>query len=633
MKGIKVLAKNAEEAIVKLRQAAQREKRGMLYVIVRRYFWWLFWVLLCVAVATLGRNTAAAGVMFAIPLGLKLAARFLRTAPGLVAVAGLLAWAVCLGACQLPKVHHFLDVTTYKFVSGNGAIVIPHSKDVVRLYAQDDFYIGDYLKKTGQTVRPGEKLLVADLSREVKQLMEMQQSLQPKEAYTDYLLAENRRKREEAKLQMKVNALKQQQVAFEKRQFDRPSAEGLSMVEAHRKLLEKRLISQKEFAALERDYEQLKSAQERLAVQREVLDLDLSDPAGTDLFDSRYAFERAQADQLRYRTESNREWLKRIAFVAAPSGESNAFLTRLLQEPGGLGRPASAQHPASPEQSPDATHWDKNSESSPKARKGAPRSLAQLSPSVGDRDPWSYYGTVSDPSSALDAQQFEREHFASLGTGDGTYDFGSHYYDPRWQAPDRKHNPEDTKEWEEGEIIYLAGSRSSNQVRRGELVAEIWKGEKRKRIGISLPRSKMVGIDIGTPVNFLLDEEVGDFDSVVYGKVVKIRQYPDRDTFWIEAGDLAVMGKDKALADYPIGLSGNYRIGLRPITHKEKYLKVKDEAQDFRTMCSSVWRYLLDYARHMAGEDFVPEPPKDSPTSPTDEAPAGGFPHNPIAKK
>ena len=632
MNGIKVLAKNAEEAIVRIRETAVKEKRGVLYVVVKRYFWWLFWILLCLTVAALGRSPAAAGIMLAVPVGLKLAIRFLRTAPGLVAVAALLAWAAYLGACQFPKVHHFLDVTTYKFVSGSGAIVVPHSKDVVRLYAQDDFYIGDYLKKTGQTVRPGERLLVADLSREVKQLMEMQQSLQPKEAHTDYLLAENRRKREEAKLQLKLNDLRQQQVAFETRQFEKPSTDGLSMMEAHRKLLEKRLISQTEFAALEKSYEQLKSEQQRLAVQRESLDLDVSNPAGTELFDSRYALERAQVDQLRYRTESNREWLKRVAFVSAPTGESNAFLTQLLREPEGLGRPARAERPARPEPAPGATHWDKNQEPSPKARKGAPRSLAHLSPSVGDRVPWSYYGMVSDSATDLDARQFEREHFASLGAGDGPRDFGGHYYDPRGPDPDRKDNAQDAQEWQEGEIIYLAGSRSSSQVRRGELVAEIWKGEKRKRIGLALPRAKMVGIDIGTPVNFLLDEEVGDFDSVVYGKIVKIRQYPDQDTFWIEAGDLAVMGQDKTLADYPLGLSGNYRIGLRPVTHKEKYLKVKGEARDFRTMCSSVWRYLANYARHMAGEDFVPEPPKDSPPPPDEKTPAREVFH-PIAKK
>jgi hypothetical protein len=162
--------------------------------------------------------------------------------------------------------------------------------------------------------------------------------------------------------------------------------------------------------------------------------------------------------------------------------------------------------------------------------------------------------------------------------------------------------------WSHGELIYLAGSRSSSQVKRGELVAEIWVGERRKRIGLELPRGKMVGIEIGSPVNFMLDEEVGDFDAVVYCRVKKIRS-GSGSSFWIEAGSLTVAPDGKTLDDFPVGLAGNYRIGLHPISHREKYLKIKDEAQSLGAMWDSLREYLSRYLQREAGEDFIATPP------------------------
>jgi hypothetical protein len=163
--------------------------------------------------------------------------------------------------------------------------------------------------------------------------------------------------------------------------------------------------------------------------------------------------------------------------------------------------------------------------------------------------------------------------------------------------------------WSCGKLVHLAGSRSSSQVRRGDLVAEIWVGEQRKRIGLELPRAKMVGVEIGSPVNFMLDEEVGDFGAVVHGRIEKIQSTRGSDNFWIEAGGLAVVGEESSLGDFPIGLAGNYRIGLHPISHKEKYLKIRAEARSLGEMWSALRQYATAYVRREAGEDFVADPP------------------------
>ena len=147
-------------------------------------------------------------------------------------------------------------------------------------------------------------------------------------------------------------------------------------------------------------------------------------------------------------------------------------------------------------------------------------------------------------------------------------------------------------------------------MRRGDLVAENWVGAQRKRIGLELPRGKMVGVEIGSPVNFMLDEEVGGFDAVIFGRIEKIRSGSGSGNFWIEVGDLTVPAKGKSLEDFAVGLAGNYRIGLHPVSHKEKYLKVKDEAQSLGEMWDSLVGYIGRYARRETGEDFIASPPQ-----------------------
>ena len=594
MKPLKVFAKSAEEAIVKIRETAEKEKRGALYIIVRRHFWWLLWTCLCGCVAWLAQRPGTALVMAAVPLALLVAVRLMRTAVGLVALTALLAWAIFTAACQAPKVHHFLDLTTYKFVTGSEAIVIPYSGDVVRLYAQDDFYIGDHLKKVGQNVTPGERILVADMSREVGKLAEMEQAVRPQAAYAEYLLSQNRRKMEEARIRAKLSAAKQRQLAFERAQFEKPSRQGQSLLATYRKLVEKGLMSQQEFAGIEKEYERLKSEQEQIGWEMKLLALDVDRPEGTEVFQKQHEFESARVELLKYRTESQREWLRNVAFVTAPNGESYASLSELLREPEDAGdgrRSKPVRGPAAPFPGDPGLATAPNGSLMTLASNGY---LGHRPDERPDSVPWLNRRSKGDKAAV-------------------------------------------ERTWSEGELIYLAGSRSSSQVKRGELVAEIWTGQKRKRIGISIPRSKMVGINLGTPVNFLLDEEVGDFDSVVYGKVKKIRQYPDRDTFWLEAGDLKVMGGERELEEFPIGLSGNYRIGLRSISHKEKYLKVKGEAASLKDIWSSVWQHLVAYTRHVAGEDFIAEPPTQDgePESrpPSEEVPLENVFFAPIARR
>ena len=116
-------------------------------------------------------------------------------------------------------------------------------------------------------------------------------------------------------------------------------------------------------------------------------------------------------------------------------------------------------------------------------------------------------------------------------------------------------------------------------------------------------------------VVLLLDEEVGDFGAVVVGRVEKIQSGSGSKNFWIEAGSLSVADKDKTLDDFPVGLAGSYRIGLHPVSHKEKYFKIKDEAQSLGEMWDSVGDYLGNYARRQAGEDFIVSPPPAEETS------------------
>ena len=120
----------------------------------------------------------------------------------------------------------------------------------------------------------------------------------------------------------------------------------------------------------------------------------------------------------------------------------------------------------------------------------------------------------------------------------------------------------------------------------------------------------MVGVEIGSPVNFMLDEEVGDFDAVVFGRVEKIGSGSGSKNFQIEAGSLTVPAKGKTLDDFAVGLAGNYRIGLHPVSHKEKYLKIKDEARSLGDMWDSLLGYIGQYARREAGEDFIVLPPQ-----------------------
>ena len=47
MNEIRVLAKSAEEAIVRIRQRATLTERGSRYLLVRRYFWWVVWIFVC----------------------------------------------------------------------------------------------------------------------------------------------------------------------------------------------------------------------------------------------------------------------------------------------------------------------------------------------------------------------------------------------------------------------------------------------------------------------------------------------------------------------------------------------------------------------------------------------------------
>ena len=301
--------------------------------------------------------------------------------------------------------------------------------------------------------------------------------------------------------------------------FEREVPNAESALDGYRKLLERGLILQREFHDIEREYERLKTSHEQIGLQERQLSAELGDDGG-DVLEKEYRYEKAQTDFLKFRTQSQREWLTHLAYVAAPVHSRDSKSGQVL----GTG------------------------------------------PAGMDLD-------------------------AEAGTGLATVS-----NEPGWNR---------------GELIYLAGSRSTSQVRRGELVAEIWVGAQRKRIGLELPRAKMVGIEIGSPVNFMLDEEVGDFDAVVYGRVERIRSGSGSENFWIEAGSLTVAGKDKTLADFPIGLAGSYRIGLHPISHKEKYLKIKDEAQSLGAMWDSLRDYFRSYLRREAGEDFIASSPRE----------------------
>ena len=521
MNEIRVLAKSAEEAIVKIRDRAFLAERGRRYLLVRRNFWWVVWVFVCLGIALAAGHPFVALTLLVAPLASRVLSRLLKSAYGLVLLAAIVAIVVYQVVSVVPKISRFLEGATYKFVSGDGARIVPHSSDMVRLYAQDDFFISARLKSEGQTIYPGERLLIADFAKEVVELAQLEEEVRPREAYVDLLLSQHLRERQQASTELQVRTLERQQIGFEREQFERQAASGESALEGYRKLFERGLILEREFRDVEREYERLKTSHEQLGLEERQLSAELGDGEGGDVLEQEYRYEKAQTDFLKFRTQSQREWLTHLAYVAAPSHSRDRTKSGQV-----LGR----------------------------------------SPAGAD----------------LDA-----EAIAGLTTASN--------------APG----------WNHGELIYLAGSRSTSHVRRGELVAEIWVGEQRKRIGLELPRAKMVGIEIGSPVNFMLDEEVGGFDSVVHGRVERIRSGSGSENFRIEVGSLTVAGKDKTLDDFPVGLAGSYRIGLHPISHREKYLKIKDEAQSLGAMWDSLRDYLRRYLRREAGEDFIASPPRE----------------------
>jgi multidrug resistance efflux pump len=514
MDEIRVLAKSAEEAIGKIRDRAFLAHRGSRYVVVRRNFWWVVWALVCLGIALgLGRPLAAV-VLVVIPLSFRFLGRLLKSVYGLLLLALVVAFTMYQLVTMVPKIGRFLEGTTFKFISGDGARIIPHSGDVVRLYAQDDFFIGARLKTEGETVYPGERLLIADFAKEVVELAQLQEQVRPREAYVDLLLSQHLRERRQTRTELKVRELERQQVGFEKEQFESQTPGDASTLDAYRKLLGRGMISKREFREVEREYERLKTSHAQLGLKERQLSAELGGGKTSNVLEQEFRYEKAQTDFLKFRTESQREWLTHLAYVAAPGRAKDRDRANggvLDANPGGV-------------------------------------ALSKLSESM-------------EPG------------------------------------------------WSHGELIHLAGSRSTSQVKRGQLVAEIWVGTRRKRIGLELPRAKMVGVEIGSPVNFMLDEEVADFDAVVYGRVEKIRAGSGSTNFWIEAGSLTVAAVDRTLDDFPVGVAGSYRIGLHPISHKEKYLKIKDDAQSLGAMFDSLLAYLSRYLQREAGEDFIAEPP------------------------
>jgi len=601
MNKIKVFAKNAGEAITKIRKEAAEERKGTLYVLLKRHFFWIFWAFMCAFVAFGSGRPDTGAFMMAAPILLLLAIRLLKTAPGIILLAAGLAYGLYLVSAQVPRAQKFLEGTTYKFVSGKGAVIIPDGKDVVRLYAQDDFYAGDYMKKTGDTVRPGDLLIIANLSREIQQLEDDKRALEPRQAYLEHLLAENHRteaehKREQkrTRLQMKMNTLSRQQVAFEKKRFEKPTKENNSMMDAYRRLLKKGLISQQDFFELEKEYRRLEKDYKRLEVENELLAVEKTDAEEMRVLEKKYQFERANVEHLMARLRSKKQWLKQIVFVTAPGAETNSTFGKLLAPdpvPGLSG-------PANDSENHNGQGTAQNSANDSAALR------AQLA-STGLLSPWNGHVLQVSYHPEIDPWKLQPDRAPARKKGNGRY----HKVPRKSESAGLQKSLE--RPWSDGEIIYLAGSRSSNFIRRGELVAEIWTGQKRRRIGLELLRSKMVGIKVGTMVNFLMDEEVGDIDSVLYGTIAKIRQYPDEETFWIESSDLKLFGGERNLEQYPLGLAGNFRIGIRSITHKEKYLKVKGEAKSIGEMVDGLRDYLVKYVKHMTGEDFIAESSKE----------------------
>ena len=508
MNEIRVLAKSAEEALVRIRKRAVLTQRGSRYLMVRRYFWWMVWVFVCLALAVVASRPLMALALVAAPLAFRLVSRLLKSAYGLVLLAAVVAFGLYQIVAVVPKISRFLEGTSYKFISGDGARIIPHSGDVVRLYAQDDFFIGARLKSEGDTCRPGERLLIADFAKEAVELAQLEEQVRPREAYVDLLLSQHLRERQQTRTELQVQTLERELIGFEKEQFERQAASGESTLEKYRDLLNQGLISQREFSDIEREYERLKTSHEQMGLQERHLSSVLGGDKPSDVLEQEYRYEKAQTDFLKFRTESHRQWLPHLAYVATP------------------GRSADQSGPAQDLMPDDGT---------------APK---------------------SEPS------------------------------------------------WTRGTLLHLAGSRSTAHVRRGDLVAEIWAGAQRKRIGLELPRGKMLGVEIGSPVNFMLDEEVGGFDAVIFGRIEKIRSGSGSQNFWIEVGGLTVPAKDKTLEDFAVGLAGNYRIGLYPVSHKEKYLKIKDEAQSLGEMWDSLTGYIGRYARRETGEDFMASPPR-----------------------
>ena len=513
MNEIRVLARSAEEAIGKIRERIFLAHRGSRYVLVRRNFWWIVWVFVCVGIALGVARPLAALALLLIPLSFRYLGRLLKSVYGLLLLALVVALVLYQIVAVVPKVSRFLEGTTFKFVSGDGARIIPHTGDIVRLYAQDDFFIGARLKSVGETIYPGERLLIADFAKEVVELARLQEEVRPREAYVDLLLSQHLRERRQTSTELKVRELERKQVGFEKEQFEAQAPGDASTLDAYRQLLDRGLISKREYRQVEREYERLKTSHAQLGLKERQLSAELGDGEKGNVLEQEYRYEKAQTDFLKFRTESQREWLTHLAYVAAPGQARD------------------------------------------RARSGE----------------------------ALATNSVVLPGFNDLKeTG-----------------------------WSHGELIYLAGSRSTSQVKRGELVAEIWVGAQRKRIGLELPREKMVGVEIGSPVNFMLDEEVADFDAVVYGRVEKIDAGPHARNFWIEAGSLTVAANDRTLDDFPLGLAGTYRIGLHPISHKEKYLKIKDEAQSLGAMWDSLLGYFSRYLQREAGEDFIATPPQN----------------------
>lgn len=516
MNEIRVIAKSAEEAIVKIRERALLARHGNHYVVVRRNFWWVVWVLVCLGIAVGAGRPLPALVLLVGPLAIRYFGRLLKTVYGLLLLALLVAFVFYRIIAAVPEVGRFLEGTTFKFISGDGARIIPYSGDVVRLYAQDDFYIGARLKSEGETIYPGERLLIADFAKEVVELAQLEEQVRPREAYVDLLLSQHLYQRRETRTQLQVSELERKQVGFEKEQFEEIIG-GESTLEGHRKLLESGLISKREFRDIEREYERLKTTHAQLGLEERQLTAELGKGKDGNVLEQEYRYEKAETDFLKFRTQSQREWLAHLAYVTAPGMK------------------------------PDRS-----------------QSSGTLGPDPGDVDVEKAIGRNSNSSK---------------------------------------------RQWTHGNLIYLAGSRANSQVKRGELVAEIWVGQRRKRIGLELPRAKMVGVEINSPVNFMLDEEVGDFDAVVYGRVAKIRSAGPQN-FWIEVSHLKVAAAGKSLDDFPVGLAGNYRIGLRPITHKEKYLKISNEAQSLGEMLRSLLEYFDRYLQREAGEDFIDVPPR-----------------------